>query len=217
MATAFIVRLVSDGGDEKSGVPGKGLGLAFPSGSVQTLILGMVCIMALPAMTSIRERHPWNQICTAIWSICWGIFIAVASFPGALVRSHVLYVVFGSTTLGIAVLLLCSTCLTYRDEETGEKRLWSFQSAGTVAYVVMLAASFAFFSQTGHFYENTAHFISGIAFASCLFAWVAWDAGKLCERMQPDEYMKGVVYFYTDFLLVCCCCICASLFSGAAS
>ena len=34
--------------------------------------------------------------------------------------------------------------------------------------------------------------------------------------MQPDDYMKGVVYFYTDFLLVCCCCICAGCLSQAA-
>ena len=43
--------------------------------------------------------------------------------------------------------------------------------------------------------------------ASLLFAWVAYDANKLCKRMQPDDYMKGVVYFYTDFLFMCCCCI----------
>jgi hypothetical protein len=130
MATAFVGRLLSDSGDASSSSPAKGLGILFPPGSLQTLILGMVCIVALPMISTIRENYPWNQICTALWSISWGIFIAAASLPGGLVRSHVLFVVFGSTTLGIATLLICSACLTYRDPETGEKRLWSFNAAG---------------------------------------------------------------------------------------
>ena len=24
--------------------------------------------------------------------------------------------------------------------------------------------------------------------------------------MVPDDYMKGVIYFYTDFVYVCMCC-----------
>ena len=43
-----------------------------------------------------------------------------------------------------------------------------------------------------------------------LFCWITYDAGKLCQRMQPDEYVQGVLNFYTDFLvLVCCCCLAA--------
>ena len=55
-----------------------------------------------------------------------------------------------------------------------------------------------------------------LSFPGSLFAWVAFDSGKLCESMQPDEYMKGVVYFYTDFLLVCCCCLFAGVMSSAS-
>ena len=29
-----------------------------------------------------------------------------------------------------------------------------------------------------------------------------YDANKLCKTMQPDDYMKGVIYFYTDFIFV---------------
>ena len=42
-----------------------------------------------------------------------------------------------------------------------------------------------------------------------------YDANKLCKTMQPDDYMKGVIHFYTDFLLVCVCCICAGCMGGS--
>ena len=53
--------------------------------------------------------------------------------------------------------------------------------------------------------------------ASCVFAWVAHDADKLCKSLKVDEYMSGVTSFYTDFLLVCCCCLCAGLLGGAGA
>ena len=46
---------------------------------------------------------------------------------------------------------------------------------------------------------------------------VRYDAGKLCERMQPDDYMKGVLYFYSDFFMVCCGCLFLGCLGSAAS
>lgn len=41
-----------------------------------------------------------------------------------------------------------------------------FHPGRSLAYVVMLAGTFAFLSQTGHLYETVPHFISAVAFAS---------------------------------------------------
>ena len=30
--------------------------------------------------------------------------------------------------------------------------------------------------------------------------------GLQALQMSPDEYMKGVIYFYTDMFYVCMCC-----------
>lgn len=96
----------------------------------------------------------------------------------------------------------------------------------------MAIATFVFYSQTSElgyhyvyegatawmpYYDSIGHYIGGFLAASLLFLWVTVDSAKLCARMQPDEYMKGVVYFYTDFLLVCCCCLFASCMGSAAS
>ena len=56
-----------------------------------------------------------------------------------------------------------------------------------------------------------------VAVSSCVFAWVAYDANRLCKTFQPDEYMKGVTYFYTDFLIACCCCLAAGCMSSTGA
>jgi len=213
MAISISLRAITSEGPEPTW-----LAIAFPPKSLQTLALGLVCIGSLPMMTYVRDIHPWNIVVTVIWTLGWAVFLAVAQLPGALILSNTFFVVFGACTLGVAVLLILST-LTTTDQETGDKRLWSFKSAGTIAGIVMLAGSFAFYSQTTHFYEpgGAAHFIMANLIAVCLFAWVVYDSGRLCERMQPDDYMKGVIYFYTDFLMVCCCCLFAGCMGSAAS
>lgn len=187
----------------------------FPAQSLQTIILGGLCLVCLPALTYVRDRHPWNMVCTTIWSICWGIVLAAVHVPGGIVRSNALFVIFGTTAVGVAALLVLCTCFTFTNSETGERQLMTFSCAGWLAWVVMLTASIIFFFQTQYLYEQAGHFIGGIIVASLLFAWVAYDSGKLCERMQPDDYMKGVVYFYTDFLIVCCCCLFAGCISSS--
>ena len=34
------------------------------------------------------------------------------------------------------------------------------------------------------------------------------------HRMKPDEYMKGVIYFYTDMFYVCACCAVLACLGG---
>ena len=81
----------------------------------------------------------------------------------------------------------------------------------------MCVAAAVFYSQTPQLYEALGHFVGAMVIASMIFSWVAYDSAKLCQRMQPDDYMKGVVYFYTDFLMVCCCCLFVGCLSAGAS
>ena len=127
MAISISLRAITSEGPEPTW-----LAIAFPPKSLQTLALGLVCIGSLPMMTYVRDIHPWNIVVTVIWTLGWAVFLAVAQLPGALILSNTFFVVFGACTLGVAVLLILST-LTTTDQETGDKRLWSFKSAGTIA------------------------------------------------------------------------------------
>ena len=191
--------------------------VVFPPGSAQPIILGAVCLGCLPVLSCVRETHPWNFVCTTIWSIVWGVFLAASQVPGGFVVSNALFTIFGATTIGVAALLVCSTCFSYTDRYTGERRLWSFQACGWVGFLVMIVVSILFYTQVDGYFEHGGHFIGGMIVASVLFAWVTYDANKLCKTMQPDDYMKGVIYFYTDFLYVCCCCLLLGCLGGGGS
>ena len=62
-------------------------------------------------------------------------------------------------------------------------------------------------------------FATACIFATSLHVWVSFDAARLCGRLKPDEYMKGVVFFYADLLSIVAVCLvcawCAAACSGA--
>ena len=194
------------------------LSVVFPAQSYQALALGIVCVISLPLLSVVRDKHPWNMVFVTLWSMLWGLFMAAAQLPGAFVRSNLLFIIFGACFVGLTVMLIASTSFTrtISDGYTSERQLWSFTLAGWSGWIVMVGFSIGFYAMTSHLpmYDSIGHFIGGVAIASLLFAWVAYDASKLCKRMQPDDYMKGVVYFYTDFLFMCCCCIVLSCLGG---
>lgn len=104
----------------------------FPAQSYGTLGLCFACLVSLPMLTYVRDRHPWNLVLTAIWSVAWGVFMAAAHVDGGMVKSYVLFTIFGSLCVGVFFLLLFS-CISYTDEYTGERKLISCASAGAFA------------------------------------------------------------------------------------
>ena len=193
------------------------LGVVFPAQSIQTIILGALCLLCLPALTYVKKRHPWNLVCTTMWSIAWGVFLAAAHVPGGLIRSNGFLLTFGMMIIGVFCLLITATTFTYYDETLGERRLWQFRVAGWIPWLVMIVASIIFAAQVPGAYTSIGHVLFAQGFASLLFAWIVYDANKVCQKMEPDEYMTGVTTFYTDFLLVCCCCLVMGCLSSAAS
>jgi len=193
----------------------------FPAQSMQTLLLGMLCVVTLPLQSSLRDRYPLNMVAFSCWSIIWALFLATAQIPGAIVRSNALYVIFGSCAVGVAFLLFFSTIFSYTDKLVdggdGQRHLISLKTAGWIAWPCMLTCSIIFCAYTPQYYVQTGHYVGALMVSSLVFLWVCYDAQLLCERLQPDDYMKGVLYFYTDFLAVCCCCLLAGCVSSASS
>ena len=116
--------------------------------------------------------------------------------PGGFIRSQILFIMFGNVTFGVAILLVFSSCLTHTIQ--GERKLISFLKAGFFAWLTMILCSIAFFWLKPSWYESGYIYSGSVMMASIIFLFFAVDLGKLCKRMTPDEYMKGVIY------LVCC-------------
>jgi len=118
-------------------------------------------------------------------------------------------------TSGVLLLLLISQ-LQFRVGE--EQYLISYTSSGLVAYLIWLPIGIAIFAK----YQPTTlqniaigQFVTITLCASLLFAWITYDAYKLSCKMSPDEYMKGVIHFYTDMFYMCACCCLITCMGGS--
>lgn len=80
----------------------------------------------------------------------------------------------------------------------------------------MLTAAIVFTAIVPYF-ETPAHPIGALFVATIIFFWVAYDCDKLSEKLQADDYMKGITYIYTDFIVVCCCCLCMGAVGSSMS
>ena len=86
-----------------------------------------------------------------------------------------------------------------------------------LADIFIFSGAIVFYTQYPEVFEQAGHFISALLFSSFLFAWLCYDAAALCNRMQPDDYMKGVTYFYTDFMYACVCCALLGCLTGSGA
>merc|ERR1711972_688111 len=125
----------------------------------------------------------------------------------------------GQLTTGVFGLLLFSQIKYWHEDIcTAEWRLISFGKAGFISYVCWLIAWAVLFSQLqgGHLSGvAVGHFVAATIISTLIFMWISYDAYKLCCKMTPDEYLKGVIHFYTDMFYVCiCCCIITCLGSA---
>merc|ERR1712056_142068 len=69
-------------------------------------------------------------------------------------------------------------------------------SAVIVVLVSLLTATFAAIPVGSERNWMTLLIVHGIAFISLL--WVGNDAQRLAQRLNPDEYLLAIVYFYAD-------------------
>ncbi|KAJ0393750.1 hypothetical protein P43SY_005297 [Pythium insidiosum] len=90
---------------------------------------------------------------------------------------------------------------TTANAEPHETLLSSFY-AGMLAYVVVAAAATALFLALGRDLVTDVGFGGTLGFQLLLMLWFASDAAAMCRVMTPDEYMHGVIYFYTDLILL---------------
>ena len=211
LSVAFFVRYVP-------GVNGV-LEMAFPPQKVPSLVLLVVVMFGLPLTACVKDNHPWNLVFTAGWSVLLGIFLGASDLPGAYSRAHAFLMIMLELTGGIMLLVPFSLLKTV-DAEEGRPKLWGFAAAGVCSWVLTVIVSSVVFTQA----KAAIHwdgispepiFASVTVVSTIIFAWFCYEAFKLSCRMKPDEYMKGVIYFYTDMFYVCACCALMACLGGS--
>lgn len=84
-----------------------------------------------------------------------------------------------------------------------ERALISTTKAGLIAFGVVMVASILLFVIFGErFVSSGSAFGLSLLLEFALILWFSYDASTMYSIMSPDEYMSGVIFFYTDLLVV---------------
>jgi len=168
------------------------------------VILFFFFLAGIPTLSFLKDRHPWNMVFTAVWSVVFAVFIAASDLPESYFLSHSLFQIMFQLNAAVALLLVFA--MTMGRNEADEPALWSFGMAGTLAWVIYMTGAIIVYFVCLQEASTIGHFITSALISSLVFSWICYDAAQLCRKMSPDDYMKGVIHFYTDLFFVCLCC-----------
>lgn len=176
----------------------------FKPQSAQSIALFVVVAVSLPALALVKDKHPWNLLFTVLWSILFAVFVAASDLPDSFFLSHALFQIMLQLTAGVALLTIFSQCVTGNNLDG--PILWSFSTAGLVSWLLYVVIAIVIYVTCLRDVSSVGHFITSTIISTLVFVWICYDASQLCKKMSPDEYMKGVIHFYTDLFFVCLCC-----------
>jgi hypothetical protein len=79
--------------------------------------------------------------------------------------------------------------------------LLSYPAALVIAFGISLLGSIAIYLLYMKEVVSALQYSASLAAMLVLVLWFAYDASCMNERLSPDEYMQGMVFFYTDMVL----------------
>ena len=177
-----------------------------------SVAFGLALMLCIPLLARVRDTYPQNYLAFISWTLATAVFFASAHMPTdttGWVRSNVLFFAWGLCAVGVFFLMvLCcqSTVERKRKRLTGRKQLRPFGSAGFFAWIMMTVAGSVFYNMNRDAFDSVGMFLAGYILATMLFIWVITDCGLITEKLEPQEYFKSTLYFYTDFVVLCCAC-----------
>ncbi|TYZ67934.1 hypothetical protein PybrP1_012474 [[Pythium] brassicae (nom. inval.)] len=172
-------------------------------------------VVLLVVLYVIRALFPLNWLVLLLFT---GAQAALFAALGVTFDTYVGVFNCGASFCCVVIMLLLAGV---RRREPGEPpKLLSSVAAGLIAYVVVALAACALYVRFGRAFVTPEGFAASLAFQFALILWFALDAAFMYRVMSPDEYMHGVIYFYTDMILltvVCVAAVVAALLSDESS
>ncbi|TYZ63617.1 hypothetical protein PybrP1_004746 [[Pythium] brassicae (nom. inval.)] len=161
-------------------------------------------VVLLVVLYVIRALFPLNWLVLLLFT---GAQAALFAALGVKFDTYLGVFNCGASFCCVVVMLLLAGV---RRREPGEPpKLISSVVAGLIAYVVVALAACALYVVFGREFVTPEGFAASLAFQFALILWFALDAASMYRVMSPDEYMHGVIYFYTDMILLVVVCVAA--------
>lgn len=193
---------------------------------------GAAVVAGLGILALARNRHPWNLVSVACWSVVLAVAIVAVSEGGGYISLQLLVMCMIGTAATIPVCTLKLTERTRAEPAQPDERgvlqpatpartetyLISLETASLVSWATMAVVSVAVYYAGAKEATDGKYFASAGLGATALHFWLMFDSARLCTKFSPDEYIKGVVFFYADILSVFAICLlcawCASACEG---
>ncbi|GAB9468966.1 hypothetical protein Gpo141_00006262 [Globisporangium polare] len=162
---------------------------------------GVGVVLLLVLLYFIRALFPLNWLVLLLFSVAQALLLAIL---GIKFDTNIGVFNCGATFSCVVIMILLSGLRRRAPNE--EPKLLSPIAAGFIAYVVVALVSTGLFIKLGKDFVTAEGFGASLGFQFMLIMWFAIDAASMCRVMSPDEYMHGVLYFYTDMILLVVMC-----------
>ncbi|OQR85365.1 hypothetical protein THRCLA_23035 [Thraustotheca clavata] len=169
-------------------------------------LFGFFCLMILSlfALYLKKYNYPLNFVILAIYTTFQAIFLA--GLDSYLVQ-HLTLFIFIYTFLVITLHgFICTFPLKGSADTPG--RLMGFIGSVTISFLIVFVISLLVYFIG---YSNAlssppvnmslTEYLMACAFILILCLWFAYDASCMNQKLSPDEYMQGMIFFYTDMIL----------------
>ncbi|GMF27591.1 unnamed protein product [Phytophthora lilii] len=162
-------------------------------------IMFVIMVLALLWLYLVKYRFPLNfrvlGCYTMTQSLFFSAFDCLFETKASIFIFTFLFGVMGVTTL------LCTTIIKRSFDPNVQPTLISYPVVLLIAFFLGFVTSlFIYF-----FYlmdvVSPLQYSASLAVMLLLIMWFAYDASCMNERLSPDEYMQGMVFFYTDMVL----------------
>lgn len=146
---------------------------------------------------------PLNWFILVVFSVALSVFLASVQ---VYLDTNAGLFCCGFTFFAVSIMIPLSG-IERRAETDGasadDRVLLSTTKAGLIAFTIVLVCAvivFAIFDN--RFVSSGSAFGLSVVLEFALILWFSYDASTMYSIMSPDEYMSGVIFFYTDLLVV---------------
>lgn len=164
-----------------------------------TFVAFLAMVAALLWLYLVKYKFPLNFAVLVVYTATQSLFFAGCDY---LFDTKASIFIFSFLLCIMALTTALCTMVTKRAvNETTPPVLISYPVVILVGYVLALLGSLVVYFVYMRDAVSSVQYCASLGAMLLLVMWFAYDASCMNERLSPDEYMQGMVFFYTDMVL----------------
>ncbi|GMF58609.1 unnamed protein product [Phytophthora fragariaefolia] len=162
-------------------------------------IMFVVMVLALLWLYLVKYRFPLNFMVLAVYTVTQSLFFAAFDCLFD-TKASIFIFTFLFGIMGLTTFL--STMIIKRSFDPNiQPTLISYPVVLLIAFFLGFVTSLFIYFFYMMDVVSPLQYSASLAVMLLLIMWFAYDASCMNERLSPDEYMQGMVFFYTDMVL----------------